>query len=151
MNPLRSIDGYVVSAHQMLVEYFDQKPVDLARHCVTVFAVGTIFWVTFAFDPSRSSGLILLAGSGLSSIFLLYCSLSPMLFSMLGEMPVLRLIGFIVLAVKINGLSITPVNSAIDAVSALAMLSFLYFAACRPPRPKKRHEHENRLAQTGGA
>lgn len=150
MKALQLIDSRFIALHQMLVDHFNQKPIELARHCVTVCAMCTIFWVAFAFDPSKSFSWLLLVLSAMSPLFLLCCCLSPVMFSMLGGMPFLRLIGFMVLAVKINGLTITPLNSAIDATEALATLSFLYFAACRPPRPKKRHGHSTRLAHSGG-
>lgn len=149
MKALQIIDSRFIALHQMLVDHFNHKPIELARHCVAVIAMCSIFWVAFAFDPSKSFGWLLLVLSAMSPLFFLCCCLSPVLFSMLGGMPVLRLIGFMVLAVEINGLTITPLSSAIDSTQALAMLSFLYFAACRPPRPKKRHEHSNRLAHSG--
>lgn len=148
MKALQTIDSRIVALHQMLVDHFDRPPIALARHCIGIMGVCLFTWLALAFNASKSISWIMLTISVLAPILLSCVSLSPAMFAALGAMPMIRLMGALTLAIEINGLTITPVSSAINATSTLAALSFFYLGACRPPRPRRRNEHTAKLAHS---
>lgn len=141
------IDQKVLAGFQWLVDESERQPAWWAEH--TAWA-GTAFGIVayiLAWNGEIELfwlGILFMAGG-----LMVYLCRVPLFFSMFGSRGYVRAIFWVSLATRVAAFIAGPANwrAAYIANDAL-LLAFAYFAACQPPRPRRRRQA---VAQRGAA
>jgi hypothetical protein len=132
------IDEKLIAAHQLVVDESERQPAWWAEH------------TAWAFLATHLTASLLLWKGGwdiLSAVFglvlgttVIYATRSPVLLAMLGSKgKFLRLTLLALIVYYVVKLIMDPsISLASSILSMLLLLSSDYFAACQPPRPRKR-------------
>jgi hypothetical protein len=138
------IDKKIIDAHQFLIDVSERKPTWWAENIAWAYvAFGFIGLVLvrsirpqlFLIDLFWT-GIILIAGGAMVCI-----SRVPAFFSMVGARNFIRAIFWVDLAMRIISLFSSAENWKVAyMINSALLLSYLYFCACKPPRPRKRRQ-----------
>lgn len=130
-------DAALLAWHQDVVDLVQLRPAAVCRWVLAV-TMALTFWHWFLKPPSGLS----LAFAGVSMLALWVATLSDGVLAMVFGMPWLRCfhLGLFLLqtlaAVYLAFRGLSDPARGVSLLVAASMLAFVYFAGCRPPRPR---------------
>lgn len=134
MSPLARADAALLGWFQSVVDFAQRRPPVLARWCL--LASTLMVALRWAVEPPTALWMVLV---GLSTLILLFATYSDFVFALVAGPLWYRVTvaGYIVLLAVLTGLVLPPDPvRGLRLLDLLCMLAYIYFAACRPPKPR---------------
>jgi hypothetical protein len=139
---LRELDRWLLAQHQHIVDWGQRSPAWLAEQCALMMAVLTL--VGAALEQDWGAVGLVLVGLSLGCIALLFLvAREPATLAAMGAVSRLRWWLLALLLVRLMwlvlllalGLEIRR-YMLFSVASGVGLVAYVYFAACRPPRPR---------------
>ncbi len=139
---LRELDRWLLVQHQHIVDRAQRSPAWLAEQCALMMAVLTLVGAVLELDWG-AVGLVLV-GLSLGCIAVLYLvAREPTALAAMGAASRVRWWLLVLLLVRLTWLVLLLASGLevqrymlFSVASGVGLVAYVYFAACRPPRPR---------------
>ncbi|WIY40460.1 hypothetical protein QRO08_09675 [Paracidovorax citrulli] len=151
---MREFDRWLLAQHQHVVDWVQRSPGWLSEQCALMMAVLTL--VGAALEQDWGAVGLALVGLSLGCIVVLFLvAREPVVLAAMGARSGLRWGLLALLLVRLTLLVLLLASGLevrrymlFSVVSGVGLVAYVYFAACRPPRPRLPRQ---RIAAASGA
>lgn len=150
MSVFHRIDSWLIEGpYQAVVDFSQRQPAWWGRQCAIGYLVMTCVHIAVRHGDQAWLDYVILAAALLAAPMQWLVTLLPAWFASMGESRFLRLSILAIALPDLLGLfGQNPAAWASDLLCHVAAVSYCYFAACKPPRPRV---PRTRLAPGGAA